>query len=214
MLENIPLFSGLSKQDVAAIAAHAITKTYPAHSIVIREGELSDSLYLILYGRAKVYVSNAEGAEAILNMLGPGDFFGEMALLDNAPRSASVMTLEPTRVSIISKQAFRDCLARQPDIAYNLIRALNQRVRMLTENVKNLALLDVYGRVARTLLSVAIKDGERFIVDPKLTHQDIASMVGASREMVSRVLKDMAAKRYIQTQGRRIILSNNPPPPG
>ncbi len=213
MLENIPLFSGLSKQDVAAIAAHAITKTYPAHSIIIREGELSDSLYLILYGKAKVYVSNAEGAEAILNMLGPGDFFGEMALLDNAPRSASVMTLEPTRLTMITKQAFRDCLARQPDIAFNLIRALNQRVRMLTENVKNLALLDVYGRVARTLLSVAIKDGERYIVDPKLTHQDIASMVGASREMVSRVLKDMAAKRYIQTQGRRIILSNNPPPP-
>jgi CRP/FNR family cyclic AMP-dependent transcriptional regulator len=214
MLENIPLFSGLSKQDVAAIAEHAITRTYPAHSLVISEGELSDSLYLILYGKAKVYVSNAEGAEAILNMLGPGDFFGEMALLDNAPRSASVMTLEPTRLSMISKQAFRDCLARQPDIAYNLIRALNRRVRMLTENVKNLALLDVYGRVARTLLSVAIKDGERFIVDPRLTHRDIANMVGASREMVSRVLKDMAAKRYIETQGRRIILSNKLPLPG
>lgn len=214
MLSNIPLFCGLGKQDLAAIAEHAITKTYPPHSIIIREGDAADALYVILYGKAKVYVSNAEGAEAILNILGSGEFFGEMGLLDKAPRSASVMTLEPTRLSMITEQAFRACLARQPDVAYNLIRALNQRVRMLTENVRNLALLDVYGRVARTLISVAVKDGQQFIVDPKLTHQDIASMVGASREMVSRVLKDMAAKQFIQTQGRRIILSSNLPSPG
>ncbi|UCH53376.1 MAG: Crp/Fnr family transcriptional regulator [Pseudomonadota bacterium] len=211
MLENIPLLSGLSKQDLATIAEHAITKTYDPHSLVIREGELSDSLYLILYGKTKVFVSNSSGAEAILNILGPGEFFGEMALLDDAPRSASVMTLEPTRLSMITKSAFRQCLTDHPDVAFNLIAALNRRVRTLTENVKNLALLDVYGRVARTLINVAIRDGEEFVVDPKLTHQDIASMVGASREMVSRVLKDMASKGYLQTRGRRLILGGSMP---
>jgi CRP/FNR family cyclic AMP-dependent transcriptional regulator len=211
MFENIPLFSGLGKQDLAAIAEHAITKNYPADSIIISEGDLSDSLYLILYGKVKVYVSNAEGAEAILNIMGTGEFFGEMALLDNVPRSASVMTLEPTRLSMITKQAFRDCLAKQPDVAYNLISALNQRVRALTENVKSLALLDVYGRVARTLITIAVKQDEHFIVDPKLTHQDIANMVGASREMVSRVLKDMVTKGYVKTEGRRIILGKGLP---
>ncbi len=214
MLENIPLFSGLGKQDLAAIAEHAITKTYPAETLIISEGDLSDSLYLILYGKVKVYVSNTEGAEAILNIMGTGEFFGEMALLDNAPRSASVMTLEPTRLSMITKQAFRDCLTKQPDIAYNLIRALNQRVRALTENVKNLALLDVYGRVARTLVNIAVRQDGQFIVDPRLTHQDIANMVGASREMVSRVLKDMVARGYVKIEGRRIILGKGLPASG
>jgi CRP/FNR family cyclic AMP-dependent transcriptional regulator len=137
-----------------------------------------------------------------------------MALLDNAPRSASVMTLEATRLSMITKDAFRRCLADHPDVAFSLISTLNQRVRALTENVKNLALLDVYGRVARALLNVAVREGEQFVVDPKLTHQDIASMVGASREMVGRVLKDMVAKGYIQTEGRRIKLSKSLPRAG
>jgi CRP/FNR family cyclic AMP-dependent transcriptional regulator len=136
-----------------------------------------------------------------------------MALLDDAPRSASVMTLEPTRLSMITKRAFRDCLTSHPDIAVNLIGALNKRVRALTENVKNLALLDVYGRVARALINVAVQDGADFIVDPKLTHQDIACMVGASREMVSRVLKDMTCKGYLQSRGRRLILCKSLPTP-
>src|SRR3989344_4297530 len=123
MLENVPLFSGLRKPELATIDRHTVAKTFPAHTVILREREKSDSLYIILYGKVKVYVSEKDGNEVILNIQGRGDFFGEMALLDDAPRSASVMTMEPTRVSIMTKAAFRECLAAHPDIAYALIRA-------------------------------------------------------------------------------------------
>lgn len=207
MLENIPLFSGLRKQERATIDQHTVAKTFPAHTIILHEKEKSDSLYIILYGKVKIYVSEKDGNEVILNIQGRGDFFGEMALLDDAPRSASVMTMEPTRLSIMTKTAFRECLATHPDIAYALIRMLTQRVRALTENVRNLALLDVYGRVARTLLHLATPAGDKLIVEQKLTHQEIANMVGASREMVSRILKDLANKGHITVERKRITIN-------
>jgi CRP/FNR family cyclic AMP-dependent transcriptional regulator len=207
MLENVPLFSNLRKQELATIDRHTVAKTFPAHTIVLREREKSDSLYIILYGKVKVYVSDDEGDDVILTILGRGDFFGEMALLDEVPRSASVMAMEPTRVSIMTKAAFKSCLAEHPDIAYNLIRALTQRVRALTENVRNLALLDVYGRVARTLLHLATPAGDKLVVEQKLTHQEIANMVGASREMVSRILKELANKGYIKVERKRITIN-------
>jgi len=206
MLDNIPLFTGLGKKELDIIARHTLAKTFPAHAILLQEGDKSDSLYFILYGKVKVYVCDDEGSEAILNIQGSGDYFGEMALLDDAPRSASVMTMEPTRVAVMTKAAFKDCLASHPDIAYNLIRTLTQRVRVLSGNVRNLALLDVYGRVARTLLSLAKPSDNHLVIDQKLTHQEIASMVGASREMVSRILKDLANKGYIKVERRRITL--------
>jgi len=206
MFDNIPLFTGLGKKEREALARHTIAKTVPAHTQLLREGERSDSLYIILYGKVKVYVSDAHGEEAILNIQGANEFFGEMALLDESPRSASVMAMEPTRVAIMTKAAFRECLAEYPDIAYNLIRFLSQRVRVLSGNVRNLALLDVYGRVARTLLSLAKPVDRVLMIDQKLTHQDIASMVGASREMVSRILKDLANKGYIKVERKRIVL--------
>ena len=206
MFDNIPLFTGLGKKDLDTVARHTLAKTFPAHAILLREGEQSDSLYIILYGKVKIYVCDEDGGEAILNIQGAGDYFGEMALLDEAPRSASAMTMESTRVAIMTKSAFKDCLASHPDIAYNLIRTLTQRVRTLSGNVRNLALLDVYGRVARTLLSLATPSDQHLVVDQKLTHQEIASMVGASREMVSRILKDLANKGYIKVERRRITL--------
>jgi CRP/FNR family cyclic AMP-dependent transcriptional regulator len=206
MFDNILLFSGLDKKDTATVARHTVARTLPNHTIILREGEKSDSLYIILYGKVKVYVCDKDGGEAILNILGAGDFFGEMALLDDAPRSASVMTMESTRVAIMTKDAFRECLAKHPDIAYNLIRALTQRVRGLSGSVRNLALLDVYGRVARTLIDLAKPVDQHLVIDQKLTHQDIASMVGASREMVSRIMKDLSTKGYIKAERRRITL--------
>jgi CRP/FNR family transcriptional regulator, cyclic AMP receptor protein len=206
MYDTIPLFSGLGKKDLDTIARHTVAKTYPVHAIILREGEKSDSLYIILYGKVKIYVCDTDGGEAILNIQGAGDFFGEMAVLDEAPRSASAMTMEPTRVAIMTKGAFKDCLASHPDIAYNIIRVLTQRVRGLSGSVRNLALLDVYGRVARTLIDLAKPADQHLIIDQKLTHQDIAHMVGASREMVSRILKDLSNKGYIKVERRRITL--------
>ena len=206
MLDNIPLFTGLRKKDLDTIASHTLAKTYPAHTILMREGAKSDSLFIILYGKVKVYISDDEGGEAILNIQGAGEYFGEMALLDEAPRSASVMTMESTRVAMITKSAFKDCLASHPDIAYNLIRSLTQRVRGLSGSVRNLALLDVYGRVARTLIDLAQPADQHMVIAQKLTHQNIADMVGASREMVSRILKDLSNKGYIKVERRCITL--------
>ena len=206
MFDNIPLFTGLGKKELDIIAQHTLAKTFPAHAILLREGESSDSLFIILYGKVKIYVCDEEGDEATLNIQGAGDYFGEMALLDEAPRSASAMTMESTRVAIMTKSAFKSCLASNPDIAYNLIRTLTQRVRTLSGSVRNLALLDVYGRVARTLLSLATPSDQHLVIDQKLTQQEIASMVGASREMVSRILKDLASKGCIKVERRRIIL--------
>ncbi len=207
MLGNIPLFSGLREQELATIGQHTVAKTFPARAAILREKEKSDSLYIILYGKVKVYVSEKDGSEVTLNIQGRGDFFGEMALLDDVTRSASVMTMEPTRLSIMTKAAFRECLAAHPDVAYALIRMLTQRVRVLSENVRNLALLDVYGRVARTLLHLATPAGDKLIVTQKLTHQEIANMVGASREIVSRILKDLVNKGYITVERKRITIN-------
>ena len=207
MFDNIPLFTGLGKQDLDVIAQHTVAKTFPANTVLLREGDASDSLYIILYGKVKVYVCNAEGGEAILNIQSAGDYFGELALLDEAPRSASVMTMEETRAAIMTKAAFKECLASQPDIAYNLIRTLTRRVRALSGNVRDLALLDVYERVSRTLLNLAKPLDGQLVIDQKLTHQEIANMVGASREMVSRILKDLANKGFIKVERRCITLT-------
>jgi CRP/FNR family cyclic AMP-dependent transcriptional regulator len=206
MFEFLPLFSSLSKKDLALLTRHATARTLPAHARVLSEGEKSDSLYIILYGRVKVFVTGSNGDEVILSLQGRGECFGELGLLDEAPRSASVATMETTRLASLSKADFKDCLAQHPDVAYNLLRLLTARVRELTESVRNLALLDVYGRIARTLLHLAKPEGDVLVIDQKLTQQEIANMVGASREMTSRILNDLAAKGCIKMERRRITL--------
>ena len=206
MTVDTVLFSVLSPEDLNLICECGAAKTYPKHSIVINEGDLSDTLYIIRHGKVKVYVSEADGREVTLSILGPGEFFGELSLIDEAPRSASVVTLESTSLSLISKAAFQQCIKEHAEIAIKLLHVLCQRIRSLTESVKKLALLDVYGRVARTLESMAIaKDGVQ-VIEQRLTHQDIASMVGASREMVSRIMKELTTGNYIQFKEKQITL--------
>jgi CRP/FNR family transcriptional regulator, cyclic AMP receptor protein len=211
MFNNIPLFEGLPEDDLRAISQHAITKTFPKNTVVIHEGDVSDSLYVIIAGRVKVFLSDEEGKEVILNTQGTGEYFGELALIDEAPRSASVMTLEDTKLSIISKRDFEACLARYPQIALQVIKGLTQRLRNLTENVKSLALMDVYGRVARTLLNLAVEQDGKLMVAQKLTQRDIANMIGASREMVSRILKDLAVGGYISVDKKHIVINEKLP---
>lgn len=212
MLANIPLFSELTSEELRLISNHSVTRAYPKNAILISEGDRSDSLYVILTGKVKVYVSDEEGKEVILSIQGPNEYFGELALVDAAPRSASVMTLEPTQLCVISKADFERCLLENPAIAIQLIRSLAQRVRSLTETVKNLALLDVYGRVTRTLLNLATEKDGKLIVEQRLTHQDIANMVGASREMVSRIMKELTGGGYLQIKDRKIIIREKLPP--
>lgn len=211
MLNNVYMFSELAPSDANILTERSHTRSYPANTILINEGDQTDSLYVILDGEVKVYASDDSGKEVILNILRAGEYFGELALVDDAPRSASVMTLTPVKVMVISKADFKTCLSQNGEMAFNLIRSLTKQVRALTDSVKSLALLDVYGRVARTLLELSTENGGKRVIDQKLTHQDIANMVGASREMVSRILKDLATGGYITVDKKSITIHEKLP---
>mgnify|MGYP000433399773 CR=1 FL=1 len=212
VLECVEIFAGLNQQELTALADNVVTKQCQKNSVVISEGDLADSLYLIESGRVKVYCSDKGGKEFIMNTLGEGDYFGELALLDDDRRSASVRTLESSTFSIIYKDDFNKVLDERPNIAKILIKNLTRRVRKLTRDVKSLALQDVYGRVANVLTDLAAlqDDGTAKIID-KLTQQDIADRVGASREMVARILKDLTIGGYISFEGRQIVIHGKLP---
>ncbi len=212
MLADVPLFSGLVKGDFDVLLGHGVTRVFPRGAVVVIEGDLSDSFYLILEGRVKVFLTDDQGREVVLRTQGPGEYFGEIALMDGGPRSASIMTLETAKFCIISRAAFQDCLSRNPSIAIALIRHLSRRVRALTDNVRSLALLDVYGRIAHLLLNLAVNRDGLLVIDEHLTHQEIANRVGASREMVSRIMKDLVDGDYLQHDGKRLIIRERLPP--
>jgi CRP/FNR family cyclic AMP-dependent transcriptional regulator len=200
----------LDSDELKALSAQGVVKAYPRNAIIVSEGDETDSLYVIVEGRVKVYVSDEEGREVVLGTQGPGDYFGEM-VLDGGPRSASVVTLEPSRFAVVGKQRFRDFLYAHPEFSIHLVEKLIARTRALTENVKSLALMDVYGRVARLLLELAVNENGRLVVPEKLTQQDIANRVGSSREMVSRIFKDLTIGGYISIDNKQITIHKNPP---
>lgn len=176
---------------VRDLARGGQVRSLPRNSVFIHEGEKVDSLFVILSGRVKVFVADADGREMVLDIHGPGDYVGAMAL-DGRPRAASVMAMEPTVCSVLTRDALRAAIVSNPDLAMNPIFTLIERARIATENVRNLALMDVYGRVARRRLSLAVEQPDgKMVVPEKLTQQDIADRVGASRDMVSRIFKDL-----------------------
>ena len=200
----------LNGDELKALSAQGVLKAYPRNTIIVSEGDETDSFYVIVEGRVKVYVSDEEGREVVLGTQGVGDYFGEM-VLDGGPRSASVVTLEPSRFAVVGKQRFRDFLYAHPEFSIHLVEKLIARTRALTENVKSLALMDVYGRVARLLLELAVTEDGRLVVPEKLTQQDIANRVGSSREMVSRIFKDLTIGGYISIDNKQITIHKNPP---
>jgi len=208
ILRNVPLFADLSDEEVAKLAAVAVVRHFPKNTVIIQEGDNSDYIYLYLInsGKVKVLVSEADGREVILSILGPGDYFGEMSLIDRQPRSATVVTMGPVYAAVIAKADFDRCLADSPSIAAHVIAELVKRLRSANHKIEGLALVDVYGRVARTLSQLAELQDGRMVISQKLSQQDIADMVGASREMVSRTLKDLAMNGYISLDGKRIIV--------
>jgi CRP/FNR family cyclic AMP-dependent transcriptional regulator len=172
----------------------------------VTEEDRSDALYIILSGRVKAFGSSVEGREVVYSVLGVGEYFGEMTL-DGGPRSASVMTLEPTTCAIVPGADVRDFLASHPDFALHLVKKLIKLARASTQHVKSLALEDVYGRIARLLQTLAKDDGDGVKrVPEKLTQQDIAERVGSSREMVSRVFKPLLEGGYVEIRAGRIAL--------
>ena len=210
MLGNIPLFSGLSDEDLHTIERHAVPKSYRKSTVLIEKGDETTSLYVIVSGKVKVFVADDTGKEIVLNTQEAGEHFGELALLGDTRRTASVMTVEDSKFLVITKKSFLQCLSSHPNIALNLIRALVERVRALTDNVSNLALRDVYGRLTAALMENAKEEAGKLITD-RLTQQEIASLVGSSREMVSRIFKDLKAGGYISVEGKRITIHKKLP---
>lgn len=211
MLKNVPLFAALSDTDIANIEQHAVTRNFAKRTILINEGDHTNSLYVIISGKVKIYCSDDQGKEIIIATLGPGEYFGEIALIDDAERSASVMTLEDSSFSVISKESFKQALSQYPEIAISIIKENTHRLRSMVDNVKNLALLDVYGRVAKTLLSMAEESDDFMVIHEKLTQQDIANRVGASREMVAKIMKDLTTGGYIEVHDKEIIIRKRLP---
>ncbi len=200
-----PPFLGLSEQDIAALSRRAVTRAFPKNTIILNEGDQTDSLYIILSGRVKVFLANEEGKEIVLDTQGPGEYFGEM-VLDEGPRSASVMTLEPCRFQLIPKDDVKALLQSHPDFAMHLVRKLIYRGRVLTEHVQSLALQNVYGRFAKLLNEMAVpQDGKR-VLQEKLSQQEMANRIGASREMINRIVKDLTTGGYISVDGQRIVI--------
>ena len=211
VLKSVEIFSGLSDAELATLEESSIRRSYPKNTVIINENDVADSLYVIESGKVKVYCSDKNGKEFIMNTLGGGDYFGELALRDDDRRSASVRTMEKADFCIIYKQDFNQVLDQHPNIAKTLIRNITRRVRALTEKVKSLALQDVYGRVTKVLNSLATERNDEFYVEEKLTQQDIADRVGASREMVARILKDLTIGGYISFENRHIVIHRRLP---
>ena len=195
---------------VHALVARGTTRSFPKGAIIVHEGEHSDSLYVILSGTVKVYLADDSGKELMLNTQGPGEYFGEM-ILDDGPRSASVMTLEPCRMAVVSREQFRQVLAEDVDGTVALVRSLIHRVRELTKTAGTLGLLDVYGRVVKLLTDLAVPVDGRMTIPYKLTQQDIASRIGCGREMVSRISKDLKAGGYLSNDDGHIVILKKPP---
>ena len=206
VLRNLPLFSGLDDVELDKLSKVASRKRVERGASVVRAGEVTDSLYILLSGRAKVTNTDEEGREIILAWLGPSEFFGEMGLLDGSPRSANVVAAEACEVMFLSKDAFQRCLQDNFQVAQKLMKILVQRLREADRKIESLALLDVYGRVARLLLDMSEEvDGLR-VVKKKISKQDMAKMIGASREMVSKVMRDLELRGYIRYDGDLLVI--------
>jgi len=209
LLRNVPLLSVLSEDELTLLSRVVARRSYARGSLILGAGDPTDSLYVLISGRIKVFMSDLDGKEVILAILGPNEFVGEMGLIDNSPRSANVEALDPCEVICISKADFKRCLADNLDMAMTVMRGLVKRLREADNQIGSLALMDVFGRVARLLLeSAEVIDGEK-VVTKKLSKQDIARMIGASREMVSRVMKHLQEAGYIEVRADTIVIREN-----
>lgn len=206
LLRNVPLFAALPEGQLTLLTRVVGRKSYPRNSTIISAGDPTDALYIVISGRLKVMMSDDEGREVILAILGQGEFFGEMGLIDEAPRSATVIAIEPCELLTINKLDFKKCLVENFEIGVGVMKGLVKRLREADKKIGSLALMDVYGRVARLLMEMAeTVDGQRVVVK-KLPKQDIAKMIGASREMVSRVMKDLQTSGHIEVKSGAIFL--------
>ncbi len=210
-LSKTSLFSGMEPDDIEVVVSQTVIKKFPKNTVIVGQGDETDSLYFIVQGKVDVFLHNDKGKEIIINTLGECESFGELAPLGGIPRQASIITTEDSIFGIISRQVFIDTLLSKPTISMRIIDLLITRIQDLTEEVSSLALEDVYNRVVRVLYKHADEVGEKLITE-KLTQQDIASRVGATREMVHRILKELKTGGYISIEGKHITIEKKLPP--
>ncbi len=210
-LRQFELFKQLGHEEVEDILSHIHCRTFPKKTQIVTEGDDSHSLYFLLEGRVKIYLDDDTGKEIIMNIHESGDFFGELGLIKSIPRTASVLTLEDSRLGIMPEADFRRCLSSYPAFSLSLIENLSTRLIEATETIRKLGLMDVYGRIVVTFLNLSEEINGVRVINEKLTQQSIANRVGASREMVARILKDLRAGGYITQENNQIII-NKPLP--
>jgi CRP/FNR family transcriptional regulator/CRP/FNR family cyclic AMP-dependent transcriptional regulator len=210
LLRTVPIFTELGDPDLEKLTGLATRKRYPKDGVVFFENEAGDSLFMIADGRVKVTILGDDGREIILSVLGPGEFFGEMSLLDNEPRSATTIAAEDAELLCLSRPDFEGVLRENPSIMATLIKVLSGRLRHANHQISTLALLDVYGRVARVLVELARDEGKRLkdgrIAFHRPTHQEMANRIGTTRETVTRMLKDLQRQNLIRVSGKEIVL--------
>lgn len=206
MLKDVGGFEGLSDEQIGLLTNRAAVRSYAKNAIIVNEGDEGNSMFVIQSGSVKAFLSDENGKEVVLSTQGPGEYFGDLALFDDEPRSASVMALEPCKVMIITKAQLREAIIEDPEIGFSLLHGLAKRVRILTENVRTMALLDVFGRLVKTLNMLAEEKEGALVIDQPLTQQDLANRIGASREMVSRIMHDLTQGGYLSIKAKRITI--------
>ena len=200
LIRRVPLFSLLTGEQAQSIAEGVVKRRYRRGEVIVEQGTKSNALYILLTGRARVVTADARGREVILAVLQPGDYLGEMSLIDNEPHSATVRAEVQCDVLVLGRPEFARCLPENSSLSYAIMRGLVARLRAADRQIESLALLDVYGRVARALLDMSEEGAESKLLRNRVSRQDLAKVVGASREMVSRVMKDLEERGFIQTQ--------------
>jgi CRP/FNR family cyclic AMP-dependent transcriptional regulator len=203
LLRNLSLFSDLTEPELTVLSNSLREMHYPEGSIVFHEGDIGDFLLLIVEGKVKVVLFGEQGQETILRTMNPGTFFGELSLIDEAPRSASVVTLENSSFLQLKREVFLEVLRMHPNISLKVLRQLSVRVRDLTEEIRSLTMFDIYGRVLRCLVRLGQAQGKRekatiILLSPP-TNQDLARMIGCARETVSRAMKVLQENEYLKT---------------
>jgi CRP/FNR family transcriptional regulator, cyclic AMP receptor protein len=209
-LKRVSIFTDLDAPALAALAALFKERSFEREALVVSQEDAGDSLYVVTEGRVKVVLYGSSGREVILSLFRPGDFFGEVSLLDNQPRSANVIAVERSRMLVLDRKSFAKHLAQSPKTALNVLAEMSRRLRRADAIIGNLALLDVYGRVARFLRELARADGketaEGIEITKRPTQSEIAAMIGTSRETVSRALSEFQRRGFIDMHGKRLVL--------
>lgn len=209
-LKEISPYNALSDDELESFIRHATQRKYKKNMLIIHQGDETDSLYILLEGEMKVYVEDDQGKELTVRILHPGDSFGELALIGEFPRSANVLTLTDCVVSAVSKENYMAFLSQYPQISLALIKSLAHMVRETTRELSHIALSDVYGRLTHILEKhMCEEDGEQRV--PKFTHREIANMIGSSREMVSKILKELEKGDYISVSNKHYVIQRNLP---